>query len=118
MIDRRDPWKWPLVQPVPETQQSQRPPVDRTDAQWWQLALRSRITDDRALARPAAPIDSVRALLRTLGLSEDFAVRARPDSTLAARLLLMERAEAYRDLVSRATAMYDEFLQHEIMTPD
>ena len=80
--------------------------------------------------------DSIAIALEMLDLTPSVLDLARPDSVLAARLHLMRiedgvrfdelkpylgamtRANAYRDMMSRAADMYDEFLQSEIMVPD
>ena len=141
------PRPWLVLMPPPEImvqpsrtrivtadEPESREPVPTAD--WWREGWRIRIAAaPLSVARPSA-IDSVRFLLESLGLQQDLAVRSRPDSLLAVRLLMlrredaygfdalkpyleaMTRARAYADIHSRAADMYDDFLASEIMVPD
>ncbi|MFN2370010.1 MAG: hypothetical protein ABR506_02525, partial [Candidatus Krumholzibacteriia bacterium] len=82
------------------------------------------------------PADSARILLDAVGLPVELAMIARPDSALAARLLLLRREDAmrfdalkpylhamgrsamYRDLQARVADMYDDFLRQEIIVTE
>ena len=123
----------PTVEPV-----DRRPPGEPAPemADWWRRGWRIRVAETASRdLRPSAE-DSTRYLLTSLGLAPDLARRARPDSILAARLILLRRQESYRfdelkpyfeamtrarayaDLHSRVADMYDNFLAQEIMVPD
>ncbi len=133
----------PEVLVVPDVPPSAPPtPTPRSEPPepaWWDAAWNIRVTaaaEEILAPPPPAAADSSRALMAALGLGEDWLTAVRPDSVLASRLLLLERTsgylpadvrpylnalgrhEAYRDIISRATAMYDEFLLHEISVPD
>ncbi len=155
-LSRHDPGRWsdakasrpwlvllppPVVEVVPlrRAEPAEVPPRNEPVpevADWWREGWRIRIAETvRGDLRPSAE-DSTRYLLTSLGLAPDLAQRARPDSILAARLILlrrqesfrfdelkpyfeaMTRARAYADLHSRAADMYDNFLAQEIMVPD
>lgn len=129
------------VEAVPDDQESEEDPhpsaAPHRDPDWWTRGWVVRASPPWAKAgrRPAAH-DSVAVLLEVLGLERDFLTRTRPDSLLAARLLLlriedslrfdelkpylsaMARAHDYADLMSRKADMFDDFLAQEIMTPD
>lgn len=108
------------------------PPV----ADWWREGWRIRIAASAEVSPRPSPEDSARYFLATLGVPRELPDRARPDSVLAARLLLlgreesyridelkpyfeaMTRARAYADLYSRVADMYDNFLAQEIIVPD
>jgi len=140
------PRRWLVLQPpldiasAPAAEPERREARDEPPppAAWWDLAWNARIVAgaEADLTAPAARDDSVGVLLDLLGLPEDWSGGARPDSVLAARLLLLAREdalqlgelrpylsalgrqEAYRDILSRAAAMYDEFLSLDIRVPD
>ncbi len=117
----------PPTRPVPAT-----PPPN----EWWQEGWRIRVAEASADVLRPTPADSVVFLLTTLGLPQDLLARARPDSVLEARLLLMVRKDAFRfdelkpyfgaltrarahaDLQSRVADMYDHHLASQIMVPD
>lgn len=120
--------------PAAEPEKRPPPPVQAPPpADWWTAAWRVRAADDVAAGTAAAVEDSARVVLDALGLPTDLAMIVRPDSVMAARLLLMERedgfrfdelkpylsamtrAAAYRDLQSRVADMYDDFLRQDIM---
>ena len=105
-------------------------------ADWWTRGWRVRVADDLAVGlRPTAE-DSSRVVLDALGLPTNLAMLVRPDSLLAARLLIMRRedgfrfdelkpylqamtrAAMYRDIQARAADMYDDFLHQDIIVPD
>ena len=74
--------------------------------------------------------------LERLGVGQDLLTLVKPDSVLAARLILLQREDqmgfdelkpyfqavtrsrAYADILSRAADMYGDFLQQEIIVPD
>ncbi len=104
---------------------------------WWnQSAAISIVKDDSALKIQVSHQDSVRFIFNHLGLAQDFMTRTQPDSVLAAKIFFLQledsfdfsdaksylsaigRAKDYEDIMSRAAAMYDEFLQTNIMVPD
>ena len=123
--DRRAPPPPPL--PAPSE-----PPV----ADWWTRSWRVRVADDLAASLRPTPEDSSRVVLDALGLPTNLAMLVRPDSLLAARLLIMRRedgfrfdelkpylqamtrAAAYRDIQARAADMFDDFLHQDIIVPD
>ena len=143
-VPKRQAERWLALLPPPPVVEAGDPPPLRAprrqpppwaEAPWWELGRQGRGTADLLHPATAAP-DSSRLLLARLGLAADLAVRARPDSVLAARLIwlvrregylpaevrpllrALGRAEAYRVITSRAAEMYDEFLDQEIITPD
>jgi len=133
----------PQVEIVPDHQRETTPsrldpefPESHRDPDWWTQGWRIRPVVDAGPQEVQAVVDSVRILLRALGVERDFITRTRPDSVLANRLALlriedsfkfdemkpylsaMARSRAYADIMSRAADMYDDFLRQEIMTPD
>jgi hypothetical protein len=140
---RAEPRPWLVLVPPPEVlpaapmdEPQKRPPAPAPTpppADWWTAAWRVRVADDVAAGTAAASEDSDRIVLDALGLPTDLAMIVRPDSVMAARLLLMQRedsfrfdelkpylsamtrAAAYRDLQSRVADMYDDFLRQDIM---
>lgn len=130
-----------VIPPEPEDQQEDQPePKSIVDqSKWWTEAwqVRTEITVVDDLTGPRSqPTDSLDIFLQELGLGREIFELARPDSILAARLVLLRRQEswefdhmkpylegltrsrAYADILSRAADMYGDFLQSEIMTPD
>jgi hypothetical protein len=148
LAERETPAPWltllppPVVEIAPPPRPERRtepPPPDtgpRPDADWWREGWRIRIAAAVGPSLQPTPEDSVRYLLTSLGLETDLVMRARPDSVMAVRLILLERessfrfdelkpyfqamtrARAYADLQSRVADMYDHFLASEIMAPD
>lgn len=114
------------------------PPIEKlTDPRWWSSGWRIRI--ETSVSAPGAvtvPPDTLALLRRELDLRFDPLTVAPHDSLFALRLALLKlhdlerfeqlkpyfraatRAQHYRDLMSRVNAMYDNFLQREIMVPD
>ena len=148
-IDRHWNQRWLILVPPPRvevvTEASEPLPPERLptrplhqDPRWWSEGWVVGAAEDAALFAPTVPAtnDTLRLILAELGLGVDVMTRARPDSLLAARLLLLRledslrfdvlkptlahlgRAEAYADIMSRAADMYDEPLQQEIRVPD
>jgi len=138
---------WLVLLPPPELEVTPAPIVERVERQppadpvpdvadWWRRGWRIRVADTARVQPRSTPEDSARYLLTSLGLAADLPQRARPDSILASRLLLMQREESYRfdelkpyfaamtrarayaDLYSRVASMYDNFLAQEIIVPD
>ena len=127
----------PLAE-IPPDQPNEPPPAEElVDPRWWLAGWRIRI--ETAVSAPGlvpVPSDSVAWLGRELALEADPLTAAQLDSLVALRLALLklhdtERfeqlkpyfhaavlARQYRDLMSRANDMYDEFLHREIMVPD
>ena len=141
--------RWLVLQPPPvievQTARDPRPdpparpqtPPPHEDPRWWLAGFAAGARADTALFAPAAaPVDTVAQVLAALGLGQDFMTAARPDSVLAARLILLQahdalafdalkplllqmgRAERYADIMSKAADMYDEPLAQEIRVPD
>jgi hypothetical protein len=131
----------PELEPVGRHEQDPPPPArqprrDFQDPRWWQEGWRIRQDDAATRLLAVAPTDSLEILLNVLGLEREFMMQARPDSILAAKLLLLAveesfnfdelkplwqgvaRSRAYADILSRAADMYGEHLQSEIMVPD
>ena len=146
-FDREPPRPWLVLMPPPEIvvrsvppgrapvvplELPEPPPV----AAWWRAGWRIRVAATPLRSPRPTPVDSAHFLLQSLGLDRELAVRTRPDSLLAIRLLLLQREDAYRfdelkpyfeamtrarayaDIQSRAADMYDDFLAGEIMVPD
>lgn len=141
----REPRPWLVLVPPPEVQPAApdapaplrpvRRDAEPPPADWWTRAWRVRVADDVARAVLPTPEDSSRVLLDAVGLPTNLAVLVRPDSVLAARLVLMRREDAlhfaelepyfhamaraamYRDLQSRVAFMYDDFLRQEVIVP-
>jgi hypothetical protein len=121
-------------EPPPAPVKAPSPAVPEPD--WWTLGWRVRVAEDLARAVRPTPADSARVLLDAVGLPADLAMITRPDSALAARLLLLQRhdglrfdalkpyllamgrAAMYRDLQSRVADMYDDFLRQEIIVTE
>ncbi len=126
--------------PEPPPQAHQPVPEEFQPADWWLSGAAVRLDAGTTAASPshnaAARRDSVRRALDLLGVAPDLLSRAQPDSLLADRLKLLRvqegfrfeelkpylaalgRAAAYKDIMSRATSMFGDFLQHEIpVTP-
>ena len=119
------------VRPRPEPEPPAPPAAD-----WWTRGWQVRVAEDVAVATAPTAEDSSLVVLQALDLPVNLAMLARPDSVLAARLLLMQRedglrfdelkpylhamsrAAAYRDIQSRAADMYGDFLKMDIITPD
>jgi hypothetical protein len=122
----------PLVPPVsPESRLE-------PDARWWTAGWAVSTRDDESLFRAPATgkSDTLAVILGALGLGSDFMTRARPDSVLASRLVLLRlndgfrfdglkpwlehlnRSETYRDILLRAAELYDEPLGQEIRVPE
>ncbi len=104
---------------------------------WWNTSVGISV-----VARPVPEFpqvshqDSVAYFLNSLGLASDFMTHSRPDSILASKIFFLKmedsfdfteakpylsalgRARDYADIMSRAAAMYDEFLNTTIMVPD
>ena len=111
-------------------------PPEPATADWWTRGWRVRVAEDLAAGLSPTPEDSSRVVLDALGLPTDLAMLVRPDSLLAARLLIMRRedgfrfdelkpylqamtrAAMYRDIQARAADMYDDFLHQDIIVPD
>ena len=146
-FDREPPRPWLVLTPPPEIEveiapprRSPATPETRPEplplAAWWRAGWRTRIAAAPLRSPRPTPVDSARFLLQSLGLDRAMAVRSRPDSLLAIRLLMLQRADSYRfdelrpyfeamtrarayaDIQSRAADMYDDFLAGEIMVPD
>jgi len=141
----REPLPWlellppPAVQALPSSAPPPVEPVRREPetppADWWTRAWRVRVAADVGRFVQPTPEDSSRVLLEAVGLPVDLGLLVRPDSVLAARLVLMEREDAlhfaelepyfhamsraamYRDLQSRVAFMYDDFLRQEVIVP-
>jgi hypothetical protein len=136
---------WLVLEPPPEIEPvrsrdepppPRRPPPAPPPADWWREGWRVRIAATAREDLVPTPEDSVVYLLKTLGLPRDLVRRARPDSVLAARLILLAREDAFRfeelkpyfgavtrarafaDLQSRVADMYDDHLRQEIIVPD
>ncbi|MFO7608168.1 MAG: hypothetical protein R6X35_03055 [Candidatus Krumholzibacteriia bacterium] len=144
--DRRAPPRpWLVLLPPPEIRVAapDRPdppdPVPRALApqpDWWVRGWRIRAAEDLATSLAPTPADSARILLDAVGLPVELAMIARPDSALAARLLLLRREDAlrfdalkpylhamarsamHRDLQARVADMYDDFLRQEIIVTE
>ncbi|MBU8870205.1 MAG: hypothetical protein KOO60_04930 [Gemmatimonadales bacterium] len=103
---------------------------------WWREGWRIRTEIEFTPTPAPTSRDSVAVLLTELGIGQDLLTMVRPDSLLAIRLHMlkledsykfdelkpylsaMTRADAMRDIQSRAADMYDDFLRQEIMVPD
>ncbi len=135
----------PDIEVVPASHPDDKPPgrspaPEFQDADWWLDGVRIRVGADGLMPTvertSADRRDSIRTALDLLGVTPELLARVRPDSLLAARLRLLSvqegfrfdelkpylaalsRAEAYGDIMSRATDMFGDFLQHEIsVTP-
>ena len=148
-LEREQPPAWMVILPPPPVEivpdHQSIPPVSPSDPvrpkrhrdpDWWSQGWRVRTTPDTPAAGSKTSADSVGILLVALGVERDFMARARPDSVMASRLILMQvedsfqfdelkpnleamaRSRDYADIMSRAADMYDNFLATEIMTPD
>ena len=114
-----------------------RPVAPPEDPRWWTEGWRVRtVTAVQADSSVPAPVDSIQILLQMLGAPPDILQAVRPDSVLASHLFFgrledsfafeelkpylaaMGRSEDYRDILSRAADLYDDFLHQEIITPD
>lgn len=142
---RERPRPWLVLVPPPEVavlDRSAPPPpplpaaIEPPAADWWARGWRVRVADDLAEGLRPTPEDSSRVVLDALGLPTNLAMLVRPDSLLAARLLIMRRedgfrfdelkpylqamtrAAMYRDIQARAADMYDDFLHQDIIVPD
>ncbi|MCP4572325.1 MAG: hypothetical protein GY838_08215 [bacterium] len=136
---------WLVLQPPPEIEtapvREDEPPLPSPSeppppADWWREGWRVRVAAATREALAPTADDSVTYLIETLGLPRDLHLRVRPDSVLAARLVLLRREESFRfdelkpyfqavarsrlhsDMQSRKAAMYDDHLGAEIMVPD
>ena len=129
----------PDDEPPPHPDTPPPPPREHIDPQWWVSGMRVRIVDARspqaAVPRPTLR-DTLNQILHELGLVEELTMIPKPDSTVAAALLILQREDAlrfdalkpyfnavarsrdYADIMSRAADMYGDFLQQEIMVPD
>lgn len=104
---------------------------------WWNASRGvSIIAKSSPEASRISHQDSVTYFFNSLGLADDFMLSSRPDSLLASKIFFLQledsfdfsaakpylsalgRAEDYADIMSRAAAMYDEFLNTTIMVPD
>ncbi len=104
---------------------------------WWNKSTAISVVAKES--RPGMRVshqDSARYFLKRLGISEDFMTRSQPDSLLAAKIFFLQledsydishakaylsamgRAKDYEDIMSRAAAMFNEFLETNIMVPD
>lgn len=128
----------PDTDPTPPAVRRVLPPAEFPEpAPWWRLAWQQRAVELAGADRASpAPPDSTALVLARLGLLPGLAERVRPDSVLAARLVWLSlregylpgevrpflkalgRAEAYRAIAAQAAALYDEFLDQQILTPD
>ena len=129
----------PEVAVAPETsadEPADRPAPTPPAPDWWTSAWRVRIADAQVEGFAATPRDSAHVLLDALHLSGDLSRLARPDSVIAARLLLLQRedslrfdelkpylhalarARVYRGVQARKADMYDDFLRQDIIVPD
>ena len=146
---REAPPAWLVLAPPPEIQieevaelrDKEDPAIPEpppSDPRWWTRGW--RVVTEEAVGRDLRPapaaVDSVAIFLEHLGVGSDLLSQVRPDSVLAARLILLQRenqmrfdelkpyyqavtrCEAYSDILSRAADMYGDFLQQEIMVPD
>jgi hypothetical protein len=128
-----------IEEPAPEIPEELPPPIPEQhfqDAHWWTEGV--RIAAQTAVVRDLrpSPRDSVTFFLEQLGVGVGLLDMVRPDSVLAARLVLLQRenqlqfeelkpyyqavtrSRDYADVLSRAADMYGDFLQQEIMVPD
>lgn len=129
----------PEIEPAPRRRPVEPPrpePPAPPPADWWREGWRIRVAAAAREDLRPTPEDSVVYLLETLGLPHDIMSRARPNSLLEARLILLAREESYRfdelkpyfgavtrarayaDLQSRKADMYDDHLRQEIIVPD
>lgn len=130
----------PEIETVPERKEAPPPPPPRPEpplpADWWREGWRIRVADTASETLVPTADDSVAYLIETLGLPRDLHLRARPDSLLEARFILMAREESFRfdelkpyfdavarsrnyaDIQSRKADMYDNHLGSVIMVPD
>ena len=125
------------TEPEPRRRPPEPPPV-APDPDWWTRGLRVRAVTALRGPDPATPTlrDTLDVIMKELGIVGELTRFTKPDSVLAAALILLEREDsfrfdelkpyltavsrsrAYADIMSRAADMYDEFLGREIMVPD
>jgi len=147
---QRPPARWITLVPPPQIRVVETEPTDRkasepppvevaTDPDWWTSGMRIRIVDATVLTAgpPRATLrDTVELILHELGIVRELEMIDRPDSVVAAALVLLAREDAlkfadlepyfsavarsrdYADIMSRAADMYGDFLQQEIRVPD
>ena len=141
--ERADPWLVLLPPPevtvVPTVPASPVEPLrgpEPPPPDWWTTGWRVRIATAHERGFTATADDSAHVLLEALHLSGDLSRLARPDSVIAARLLLLRRedslrfdelkpylhalsrARIYRGIQARKADMYDDFLNQDIIVPD
>ncbi len=124
--------------PPPREKPKTPEPQPSHDPRWWTEGYRLVTTTavGQDLLPDPAPRDSVAVFLERLGVGQDLLTLVKPDSVLAARLILLQREDqmgfdelkpyfqavtrsrAYADILSRAADMYGDFLQQEIIVPD
>jgi len=124
----------PEMQITPEPENEPEPFIAQD---WWSQSVGISVVTKLPVGGTAISLaDSISYILNHLGLDEDFMTRAQPDSLLAEKLFLLQledsfefseekpylnalgRAKDYEDIMSRAAAMYDEFLNTNIMVPE